>query len=59
LAVVRLFALFALVVLGVSAALYLFTRKRRYLDVFWATLKASLILLLVALLFLAFERLFP
>jgi hypothetical protein len=59
LGVVRLLALFALIVLGVSAALYLFTRNRRYLDVFWLTLKASLVLLLVVLLLLAFDRLIP
>jgi hypothetical protein len=59
LVVVRLLALFALVVLAVSAALYLFTRNRRYLDVFWLTLKASLVLLLAVLLLLALDRLLP
>ncbi|HSF47214.1 MAG TPA: hypothetical protein VLA73_02495 [Burkholderiales bacterium] len=57
--VVRLLALFALVVLAVSGALYLFTRNRRYLDVFWLTLKASLVLLLAVLLLLALDRVLP
>lgn len=54
---VRLLLFFALAVIAGAAALYLVKRDRRYLRFIGQVVKYTLLLLLGALLFYAFERL--
>jgi hypothetical protein len=57
LVLVRLLLFFALAVIAGAAALYLVKRDRRYLRFIGQVVKYTLLLLLGALLFYAFERL--
>lgn len=51
--VLRLFAYLALIGIGLSVALFLVTRDRRYLKAAWQIFKFSLVLLLVLVALLA------
>jgi uncharacterized membrane protein len=53
----RLIGFLALVAIGASVVTYLVTRDRRWLRFAWQLVKYSLIITLVALAFLALERL--
>ena len=53
---VRLLLFLALAAIAVSAVMYLFTRDRRYLRFIWQTVKFTLVILAVVLIFFAFER---
>ena len=54
---VRLLLFLALAAMAVSAAMYLFTKDRRYLRFIWQVVKFTLVILAVVLIFYAFERL--
>jgi hypothetical protein len=54
---VRLLLFLALAAMAVSAAMYLFTKDRRYLRFIWQVVKFTLVILAVVLISYAFERL--
>jgi len=54
---VRLLLFLALAAIGVSGVLYLYSRNRRYLRFIGQVIKFTLVLLVVVMLFFAFERL--
>jgi hypothetical protein len=54
---VRLLLFLALAAIGVAGVLYLYSRNRRYLRFIGQVIKFTLILLVVVMLFFAFERL--
>jgi hypothetical protein len=54
---VRLLLFLALAAIAVSAAMYLFSKDRRYLRFIWQVLKFTIVILAVVLIFFAFERL--
>ena len=53
---VRLLLFLALAGIAVAAALYLFSRDRRYLRFIGQVLKFTIVLLAIVLIFFAFER---
>jgi hypothetical protein len=54
---VRLLLFLALAAITVAVILYLFSRDRRYLRFIWQTVKFTILLVAVVLIFFAFERL--
>jgi hypothetical protein len=56
LVLVRLLLFLALAAIAVAAALYLFSRDRRYLRFIGQALKFTIVLLAIVLIFFAFER---
>jgi hypothetical protein len=54
---VRLLLFLALAAIAVAAVLYLFSRDRRYLRFIWQTVKFTILIVAVVLIFFAFERL--
>ena len=54
---VRLLLFLALAAIAVAAVLYLFSRDRRYLRFIWQTVKLTVLILAIVLIFFAFERL--
>jgi hypothetical protein len=54
---VRLLLYLALAAIGIAGLLYLYSRNRRYLRFIGQVIKFTLVLLVVVLLFFAFERL--
>ena len=55
--VLRLVGLLLLITVGTSLALYLVTRNRRYITFTWQALKFTMVLAIIVLAFLLFERL--
>ena len=53
---VRLLLFQALAAIAVSAAMYLFSKDRRYLRFIWQVVKFTVVILAVVLVFFAFER---
>jgi hypothetical protein len=54
---VRLLLYLALAAIGIAGLLYLYSRNRRYLRFIGQVIKFTLVLLVVVLLFFAFQRL--
>jgi hypothetical protein len=54
---VRLLLFLALAAIAVAAAMYLFSKDRRYLRFIWQVIKFTIVILAVVLIFYAFERL--
>jgi len=55
--VLRIFGAFLVITVGVSVAVYLVTKDRRWLRFSWQILKFGLIIILIFLALLALERL--
>jgi hypothetical protein len=53
---VRLLLFLALAAIAVAAAMYLFSKDRRYLRFIWQVVKFTVVILAVVLIFFAFER---
>ena len=54
---VRLLLFLAIAALAVAVVLYMFSRDRRYLRFMWQTVKLTVLILAIVLIFFAFERL--
>ena len=55
--ILRLIRIFALMAIGVSLALYVYTRQRRYLQFAWRVFTAAVMFVLLLMAFYAAERL--
>ena len=55
--VLRIVGFLVLITLGSSLLMYLLTRNRRYVTFAWQVLKYGMVLAIVALVFVLFERL--
>ena len=55
--ILRLIGIFALMAIGVSLALYVYTRQRRYLQFAWRVFTAAVMFVLLLMAFYAAERL--
>ena len=54
---VRLLLFLAIAAIAVAVVLYIFSRDRRYLRFIWQTVKLTVLILAIVLIFFAFERL--
>ena len=54
---VRLLLFLAIAAIAVAVILYMFSRDRRYLRFIWQTVKLTILILAIVLIFFAFERL--
>jgi len=54
---VRLLLFLSVAAIAVAAAMYLFSKDRRYLRFIWQVVKFTIVILAVVLIFFAFERL--
>ena len=55
--ILRLIGFLLLITIGASLVTYLFTRNRRYLTFAWQVLKYGVVMAIIALAFLLFDRL--
>ena len=55
--VLRIVGFLVLITIGASLVIYLFTRNRRYLTIAWQVLKYGMLMAIIVLTFLLFERL--
>ena len=55
--VLRVIGFLLLIAIGASLVTYLLTRNRRYLSVAWQVLKYGMVMAIIVLTFLLFERL--
>ena len=55
--VLRIVGFLVLITIGASLLMYLFTKNRRYVTFAWQVLKYGMVLAIVALVFVLFERL--
>ena len=55
--VLRVVGFLVLITIGASLVIYLFTRNRRYLTIAWQVLKYGMLMAIIVLTFLLFERL--
>ncbi len=55
--VLRIVGFLVLITIGASLVMYLLTRNRRYVTFAWQVLKYGMVLAIVALVFVLFERL--
>ena len=55
--VLRIVGFLVLITIGASLVIYLFTRNRRYVTFAWQVLKYGMLMAIVVLTFLLFERL--
>lgn len=55
--ILRLFLIIAALLIAVSGGMYLFTRKRRYLDFAWQTVRLIVVVVLVFAALFVLERL--
>lgn len=55
--VLRIVGFLVLITIGASLVIYLFTRNRRYVTFAWQVLKYGILMAIIVLTFLLFERL--
>jgi hypothetical protein len=55
--ILRLFLILAALLIAVSGGMYLFTRKRRYLDFAWQTVRLIVVVVLIFAALFVLERL--
>lgn len=55
--VLRVVGFLVLITIGASLVIYLFTRNRRYVTFAWQVLKYGILMAIIVLTFLLFERL--
>ena len=57
--VLRIVGFLVLITTGASLVMYLFTKNRRYVTFAWQVLKYGVVMAIIMLIFILFERLVP